>query len=263
MPVLVGCDAGSADGYMPSGGSAAAIRRLAPSLVENLKTAQGWQDLERQYGAIAKSEWSRLQKLLTLVERFSAGDGSPIITFDENEKKAVLDRLDAHRWLQDKPGLYRAIGGGDGLMLALEGLKIVHPGKSPPERSERDNAQRLTLTATVKTPAFAISEALTRGLIRARFVIWWAQKERKLAPGLYCPDMPTALYALVLSGLGTPGGVAVCQRCMTPFIRSKGVQLYCSHRCQVAAGMQRYRNLKRQRAGKAKSGAKKRTAPKE
>ena len=80
-----------------------------------------------------------------------------------------------------------------------------------------------------------------------------------MAPGLFCPDIMTALYALALSGLGTPGGIAVCQRCKSPFIRSKGVQLYCAHRCQVAAGMQRYRtNLKRQADEKSKATSKRR-----
>jgi hypothetical protein len=105
-----------------------------------------------------------------------------------------------------------------------------------------------------KSLRFAISEAFTKGLGKARFVVWWSTVANKFVPGLYCSDTMTALYASVLSALGTPGGVGVCQKCKTPFVRSRSKQLYCGHKCQVAAGMQRYRrNLEKAAKSKLKS----------
>ena len=96
-----------------------------------------------------------------------------------------------------------------------------------------------------KSAAYALSEAFTEGLSKTRFVVWWTEVGKKLAPGLYCPDILTALYASVLSTLGTPGGLGVCQRCGEHFIRSRAKQLYHDHKCQVAAAMKRHRtNLK-------------------
>ena len=42
----------------------------------------------KEYGAISKSKWTKLLDLLALIERFSAGDGSPIVTIDTSEIEA-------------------------------------------------------------------------------------------------------------------------------------------------------------------------------
>lgn len=97
-----------------------------------------------------------------------------------------------------------------------------------------------------KQSAFAVSEALTEGLSKTRFVVWWTDVERNLVPGLYCPDIVTALYASAIWSSGTSGGWAICQKCGKDFARRRAQQFYCSHKCQVAAAMTRYRrNLKR------------------
>jgi hypothetical protein len=93
----------------------------------------------------------------------------------------------------------------------------------------------------IRDPMRELGEQLNMGIYKALFVIWWAEHEKKFAPGLYCPDMPTALYALALSAIGEAGAVGVCRHCGKPFIRSRGKQSYCNHKCQVAAGMVRYR----------------------
>jgi hypothetical protein len=96
-----------------------------------------------------------------------------------------------------------------------------------------------------KSPLHELHKALNLGIRNARFVVWWAERERKLAPGLLCRDVSTALSVLVLSTVGQPGGLGVCQRsqCRKPFIRLRSApkQRYCSYKCQAAAGMVRYR----------------------
>ena len=108
-----------------------------------------------------------------------------------------------------------------------------------------DNPTRATAEALAvefdKPVRSIIAKLSNMGIYKALFVIWWAEHEKKFAPGLYCPDMPTALYALALSAIGEAGAVGVCRHCGKPFIRSRGKQSYCNHKCQVAAGMVRYR----------------------
>jgi hypothetical protein len=75
---------------------------------------------------------------------------------------------------------------------------------------------------------------------RARFCVGASTKKRA-SLGLLCPDGRSALFALVLRGMGQPGGTGVCQRCGNPFHRSRRTQRYCSHRCQLIASMRRFR----------------------
>jgi len=92
-----------------------------------------------------------------------------------------------------------------------------------------------------REPLRTILEMLNAGLARARPVVWWSYAKKKASLGLYCPDGHTALYALALEGAGSLGGLGVCQRCGNPFHRSRRTQHYCSHRCQLAASMRRFR----------------------
>jgi hypothetical protein len=136
---------------------------------------------------------------------------------------------------------------------------VIKAGESDVSVRREGNVVRFsgTFNITGKSLRFAISEAFTKGLGKARFVVWWSTIGNKFVPGLYCPDTMTALYASVLSALGIPGGIGVCQKCKTPFIRSRSKQQYCSHKCQVAAGMKRYRkNLEWAAKAKSKTTAK-------
>jgi hypothetical protein len=273
IPVLVSCGAGSPDGVMPSAdgsdSSATGVRRLSPSLVARLKTDEGRKEIEKAYGPIPKPEWAKLRDMLALVERINAGDGAPILSIDESDKEALLalmEKMSPEGWLRpDKEhggpeGSLRSATGNASLTITPLGIR---PAVSPEKRragtakslkraaNDGDGSKSFRIHVKVRPPALVLADAFTRGLKKARPVVWWAQKEKKLAPGFYCADIMTALYALLLSGIGNPGGIAVCQRCKAPFIRSKSVQLYCGHPCQVAAGMKRYRmKLKRQAASK-------------
>jgi hypothetical protein len=114
-------------------------------------------------------------------------------------------------------------------------------------RKKRVQHVEIKFKITGKSARFAICEAFTRGLSSAKLVVWWATLPNKFVLGLYCPDVATAIYASVLSALGTPGGIGVCQKCGLPFPRTRAKQRYCDHKCQVAAAMKRHRtNLKLQ-----------------
>ena len=99
-------------------------------------------------------------------------------------------------------------------------------------------------------PLYALNRELNYGVGKARFVVWWSDRERRFVPGLWCENTLTALYALALSYVAKPGGLSVCLRCRTPFFRLRGRQRYCSYRCRVAAGMVRYRARKKRKPRK-------------
>jgi hypothetical protein len=84
-------------------------------------------------------------------------------------------------------------------------------------------------------------QTLNRGLDEARPVVWRSFAKKTASLGLFCPDAYTVLFALALRGMGLPGGLGACQRCGKPFPRSRRTQRYCSHRCQLAASMRRFR----------------------
>jgi hypothetical protein len=96
-----------------------------------------------------------------------------------------------------------------------------------------------------RSPLRQLGEALNSGIREVQLVVWWAKHEKKFAPGLYCKDISAALHALTLSRIGESNSLAVCGKCHSPFIRTRLAQVYCSSRCRVAAGMDRYRRRKK------------------
>jgi hypothetical protein len=112
-------------------------------------------------------------------------------------------------------------------------------------------AERHTWMDVCQSPLRELGATLNHGIREVRLVVWWAKHEKRFAPGIYCKDISTALHALALSRIGESGSLAVCERCHSPFIRTRAAKEYCSHRCRVAAGMERYRERqKRKRRGK-------------
>jgi hypothetical protein len=93
---------------------------------------------------------------------------------------------------------------------------------------------------------FALSEAFTVGISKTRFVVWWHKAAERFVPGLFCPDIATALYALAMWSTGTAGGWAICQKCRKDFARKRTKQLYSSPQCQTAAAMSRMRVKRKQ-----------------
>jgi hypothetical protein len=89
-------------------------------------------------------------------------------------------------------------------------------------------------------------------LSKARFVVWWSDVGKKLVPGLYCPDIVTALYALAMWSSGTAGGWAICQKCGVYTCAAELSSVTAPQKCQVAAAMQRYREISKDSGGKSR-----------
>jgi hypothetical protein len=303
IPVLIDSVPEKAEGFVPSivwsEKPVMSVRRLLPSFVEGLESPRKRKEIEKEHGAIDSAEWGRLREMLALKDRLNAGDWSPIITLNADaltSLPALLDRLSPGGWfLEDevstgKMTLRSASGKVRGSLAIeigkIERIELGQPSSTATvaaasarkaalrahsglERSRKNVARNLEFSGKigveVRTAAFALSKAFTVGLSKTRFVVWWHDATEKFVPGLYCPDIVTALYALAMWSSGTAGGWAICQRCKKDYPRSRGKQRYCSHKCQAAAAMQRLRDKRRLEAEpepKVPTGSNKRTGKK-
>jgi len=283
IPVLIDCEPKRAEGFVPSflenEQSATPVRRLDPALLIAFRNAGRRIEIEKEYGAIHEADWKRLRELFALLDRVNGGDLTPIVTSNEKEAfrelPTLLDRLSPGGWLRDarndlagELSFLPASGDLKGrarLSVEISSVSLTplvnrHPddsstsiGTDPtliPKDEDRNLVLKTAIHGTCKTVAFAVSEAFTAGLSKTRFVVWWTDIGKKLVPGLYCPDIVTALYALAMWGYGTAGGWAICQKCNSDFARKRAQQLYCSTKCQTAAGMSRHRQ-KRKRSNES------------
>lgn len=112
-------------------------------------------------------------------------------------------------------------------------------------------ARRMMEKPGVSPRAFArdsIEHTICRSIESVRLVIW--QREGKLAPGLFCPDVSLAfLVHALMSALGPKGnvGLRLCPKCSGPFLQKRKDQSYCSIRCREAHRVQRFRARKKAR----------------
>jgi len=97
----------------------------------------------------------------------------------------------------------------------------------------------------VRTPINVLNREINKWLKKAHFVLWRSQRERKLKTGLFCSDIGTALFTLWISNLEQRRGINICSRCSAPFVNVRTTQKYCSHKCQNAACVARYRKNKK------------------
>jgi hypothetical protein len=87
-------------------------------------------------------------------------------------------------------------------------------------------------------------------LQNVRLVIWFAEKEGRFLPALYCPDWKTAAFAFTFTG-----GIRVCQnpKCSKVFVPLADNVAYCEPACREAHRVARWRHRKgmEKKAGKS------------
>ncbi len=111
-----------------------------------------------------------------------------------------------------------------------------------------------------RSPHAALSRAVSYSLSRASLVLWWTGK--RFLPALFCPDIETGLYVLVLLAKVRGKALVICPKCGQPFVRNRSDQSYCSIKHREAHRMARWRAVKAQekklRGRKARTRRKKR-----
>jgi hypothetical protein len=270
IPVLIDSGPKEAEGFVPSiawsDKPMSSVRRLLPTLVEGLPSLRRQKEIEKEFGTVASAEWDRIREMLALKDRLNAGDWSPIITPNLNDAltpmATLLDRVSPGGWFieENEHGerTYRSAAGDVRASISFN-IEIENPSwsTSATELSGRGATPRMqpgavqteempewstTINGAVQSAAFAFSAAFTAGMSKTKFVVWWHDASKRFVPGLYCPDIVTALYALAMWSSGTAGGWAICQKCHKDFARKRAKQLYCKPQCQSAAGMKRLRD---------------------
>ena len=292
IPVLIDSSPERADGFVPSiswsNKPVTPVRCLDVSFVDGMGNPGKRKEIEKEHGAVSAAEWNRLRELLDLKDRLDAGDWSPVITgLNEaraamNPVAALMDRWSPEGWHIEEADsdagklTFRSASNGGRVEFDIKIFPLSNQPSSrkpPSPQLKSDSSQRqpnlskarLTFEFAGKreSAVFALAEAFTSGLSKTKFVVWWHVAARKFVPGLYCPDIVTALYALAMWSSGTAGGWAICQnpKCGKDYPRSRAKQRYCSHKCQVAAAMRRMRDKQKQKS-KAKSKAPRRAGRK-
>jgi hypothetical protein len=283
IPVLIDSSPEKAEGFVPSiiwsDKPVTSVRRLLPSFVEGLESPRKRKEIEKEHGVIDSVEWNRLRELLALTDRLNGGDWSPVVTSNAKEAlehfPALFDRMSPRRWFreddQSNAGklVFRSASGDKQMTIDIGEISRTPLGNAPPIQKAvkytkpviAQDGNSLTwnipIAGAQKTVTFALSEAFTAGLSKTRFVVWWHDASKKFVPGLYCPDIVTALYALAMWSSGTAGGWAICQKCKKGYPRRRMKQFYCSSNCQVAAAMKRLRDrAKGSATSEAESGPK-------
>jgi hypothetical protein len=276
IPVLIDSIPEKAEGFIASIASSdrpmmISVKRLLPSIAQGLTSPEKRQDIEKEYGTIGASEWKKLRDLLSLMDRMNAGDRSLVTNSNTQEVfgelSVLMDKWSPGGWFQVEGGSgpgklrFRSTSGGLSVDVSLQRIDPTSPRTSGSSNVKSAAALNRGLESggTIaqgsnkihlewKTLPFAVSEALTAGLKKSRFVVWWSEIAKKLVPGLYCPDILTALCASIVWVSGVAGGWAICENCKNGYSRRRVGQRHCTHKCQVAAAMRRYRKRNKSRS---------------
>jgi TDG/mug DNA glycosylase family protein len=131
----------------------------------------------------------------------------------------------------------------DKFLYLLKFIAVLEQGQPDAiERVIRGGIEKKHLTEkALASPLKTLGQSLNFGVKDVTFAIWWSDKEKRFAPGLFCPDAITALHALALTWIGKRGGIAACARCGTTFIKSRKKQTHCGALCENAAARARSR----------------------
>lgn len=115
--------------------------------------------------------------------------------------------------------------------------------------------RKLDIRQIKSKPHQMLAEKMTEGATRVKFVLWYRRgRKKKFLPGLFCPDVLTALYAHALLRVVGGRGLAVCEICGKALIRSRGTRKTCSGKCR----QKKHRSKKRKGKNRESKGRRER-----
>jgi len=193
-------------------------------LIENPKTSH-----DEEFQRVGRRQQVGLLALLRLTQAVQTRNPADLKAYLRLESADEISR-----WVDSQSKLRSALGARNW---------------PKPKRKDVEAAQESIVRSVARRIRFPLSEIarqLNARLRQAKFVIWWVERERKFAPGIFCEDAATAFAALLVAHVASPEGLGVCERCGTRFSRKKRIQRYCSLRCGNAA------RKSRQRAGEGR-----------
>ncbi len=206
IPVLTPCAANKQEGVASFLSQPTPVRRLTvdelePRMLKGLLKGLSVNDREHLFG------------VLDLISALDAKDGLAL-------QKA------AERIYRSKAPMHR-------LMARLAGV--------PPERMKDAEYMQLKLAGmkAERSPHGVLSRTVSSRLSKSRLVLWWTGK--RFLPALFCPDIETALYVLVLLAKVRGKALVICPKCGQPFVRNRSNQSYCSIEHREAHRVARWR----------------------
>ncbi len=157
--------------------------------------------------------------------------GKHLLNTDYDYLLALQARVDFHQY-QSTMSPDAITAEERGLFAQISELAEIIPGRplSESEKKFIDAGMKGSMWTRRYEPARFFGEVFGNQLQNARFVIWMTT-EKLLAPGIFCPDLRTALVALIAVSLVHVKGYSVCKQCGKRFIRERRRMWYCSIAC--------------------------------
>lgn len=243
LPILVRCKAIDRDGHIVLKG-----RRSVPVSVVPLKELESlWnpdqrKKFESSYGHIPQLAEARLLTLNRLLQAIRTRDPGNLGHLSTYAKLAGAEErtTDVIRCARD-------LGVSEDWCRRMAEETEKRTGYPPfgPLGPATEQYYESRVWERLCRPLPELSRKLNRRLQSVRLVIWWVMQSQIPAPGLFCPDIETALFALTFSRIASPQGWSVCLRCSASFMRTRRDQKYCSLRCGGATRKARERKRKR------------------
>lgn len=106
----------------------------------------------------------------------------------------------------------------------------------------------------IKRPAMFIESLGTRFNLRtqAKPIVYWSDKEQRLAFGLFCPDISTALFLLAIEKVGV-GSIGRCKCCQGVLIADRANKFFCDGKCRSRYFMRQLRDRQKKAHTKKES----------
>jgi len=195
-----------------------AVRILPLSAVEGIFNRQRRQEIDQEFNqafkAVSEQTLNELKALVFLIQ--ATRTRSHKLLMEYVKQKAPVEAVRAQENMSN--------------LLARLGDRKTKPASESEKFKYLQDAVR-SLFRRTRHPLSELSHQLNAQARRARFVLWWVEREGRFAPGLYCDNMASAVATALFSRIVSPQAVAICERCGNQFIRTKRAQRFCSLRC--------------------------------
>jgi transposase-like protein len=223
LPILIECDLQEADGFIfqrsysgENDNIFLPVRVLPLAVLKSVEKSKPWGEIQTRYGIVSERTRAWLVTANVLMQAIQTADSNRLdkyVMFKATEETREEASEEARENDLSEYGLAD--------LLYKEAVKRLEP------------KVKQHVLARVQSPGHPIAELCAELYRRAssQLVLWWRQKERNLAAGIYCSSLDAALSALLLSRMAMPQGTAICARCQKPFIRVRIAQKFCSSRC--------------------------------
>lgn len=241
IPILVPTPSGKSTGMLFLDGEAVYVCEVPEDALDVFTDDDRRRKFERLFGKASESRYAGVKAALLLIQAIE--DRDPRRVREYASWQAVAE-YKAEQEMADR--LVRSFKTEGAHELSV----IARTVREQSEMTVSEERHKLLTRVSGPNPLVAVSELLmqlNRWIRGAHFVLYFDRAQEKTLPGLFCPDVGTALAALVFDRIPSSRGVGVCKRCGKPFLRTKPGQRYHSLQCGNADRKARERTRRRRK----------------